>query len=110
MSITLSNEILPLDFDSLVYSSSTGQNVVLYPTDFHAENTSGKSRCTLSYGWSSMRYGEDQYTAGTTSYYGLSGSRFRIVNWETSKLKVYRDNKVIKEGKVNEQFSITAYP
>lgn len=110
VSITLSNEVINLDFDSLVYISSRGQNVLLYSTDFHAVNTSGKSLCTLCYGWSSIRYGQYQYTTESISYYGLAGSRFRDTNWENSKLKIYRDNQLIKEGKVKEQFSMTAYP
>lgn len=110
VSITLSDELIHLDFDSLVYISSTGQSALLYPTDFHTVSVNGKSFCTLSYGLSSMKYGQDQYTSGTTSYYGLTSSRFRIVNLETPKLKFYRNNQVIKEGKVNEQFSMTAYP
>jgi|GEM_PF-5352021 len=110
VSITLSNELIHLDFDSLVYISSQGQSTLLYSTDFHAVNTLGKSLCTLSYGWSSMRYGQYQYTSESISYYGLAGSRFRIINRETSKLKIYRNNKLIREGKVNEQFSMTAYP
>lgn len=108
--MNLSDELIHLDFDSLIYISSTGQSTLLYSNDFHAVNTGVKSFCTLSYGWSSMQYGQDQYISGTTSYYGLTVGRFRIVNLQTPKLKFYRNSKVIKEGKVNEQFSMTAYP
>nr|WP_294861808.1 hypothetical protein [uncultured Fluviicola sp.] len=108
--ITLFDKWIQLDFDSLIYVSSSGRNVLLYPTDFHAVNAAGKSSCSFAYGWSSMKYGYDQETPGSFSYYGLSSSRFRIVDGETPKLKVYQNNKLIKEGKVTEQFSMTAYP
>lgn len=109
ISITLSDEVTKLDFDSLLYISSSGQNVLLYSNDFHVANTSKKSVCTLKYGWSSIRYGNNEYP-GTWTYYGLPESRFRNGDQEKPKLVVYSNNRIIKEGKVAEQFTMTAYP
>ena len=109
VTISLSDKVLALDFDSLVYVSSSGDNVLLYATDFHTVNTPVKRICTLTYGWSSMRYGNNEYR-GTTSYYGLPESRFRFSGPQVPKLLVYSNTQVIKEGKVGEQFTMTAYP
>lgn len=109
ITITLSDKVTPLDFDSLVYISSGGDNVLLYANDFHAVNTPVKQTCVLTYGWSSMRYGNNEYQEKST-YYGLPESRFRFSGPQVPKLLVYSNKRVIKEGKVSEQFTMTAYP
>ncbi len=109
ITITLSGQLAQMNFDSLVYVSSNGQNVLLYSNDFQAINTLKKPICTLTYGWSSMRYITNEYPDRST-YYGLPESRFRNTNGELPELRVYRNNQVIKKGKVNEQFTMTAYP
>lgn len=109
VTITIPDELSRLDFDSLVYISSSGQQVSIYSTDFHSAKTPKKDFCTFVYGWSSKNYGYNEHLE-TTSYYGLPESRFRITVAAASKLQVYSDNRIIKEGKVAEQFTMTAYP
>ncbi|TSJ40130.1 hypothetical protein [Fluviicola chungangensis] len=109
VTITIPDELSRLDFDSLVYSSSLGQQVLIYSTDFHSANAPGKGFCTLVYGWSNTHYGYNELP-GTSSYYGLPESRFRMTAAGTSKLLVYSGSHLIKEGKVAEQFTMTAYP
>jgi len=55
ITITLSDQLAHADFDSLVYVSSNGQNVLLYSNDFHVAGATKKPVCTLTFGWSSMR-------------------------------------------------------
>lgn len=109
ISITLSDQLAHADFDSLVYVSSNGQNVLLYSNDFHAVNAVRKPICALTFGWSSTRYGTNEYP-DTSTHYGLPESRFRNTIGELPELRVYRNSQVIKKGKVSEQFTMTAYP
>lgn len=109
ITITLSGQLAQMDFDSLVYVSSNGQNILLYSNDFHAANTTTKPICSLTFGWSSARYITNEYPE-TSAYYGLPESRFRNIHGELHELRVYRNNQVIKKGKVSEQFTMTAYP
>lgn len=110
ISIVISSELIRSDYDSVVYISSNGQIALLYPNDFKSINGTQKNSCTLTYGWSSMRYGNDAYS-GTTSYYGLPVSRFRTGEMRAiPKLVFYFGKQMVKEGKVNEQFTMTAYP
>lgn len=109
ITITISDDLIRLDFDSLVYRSSSGQYTLLYQNDFHTVNTPERDFCTLTYGWSNTKYGYDNHPA-TVSYYGLPQSRFRNAGVEAPKLLIYRNNRLIREGKVDEQFTMTAYP
>lgn len=110
ISILISSELIRSDYDSVVYISSDGQITLLYPNDFKSIHAAPKNTCILTYGWSSMRYGNDSYP-GTFSYYGLPASRFRTGEIrETPKLVFYSGKQIVREGKVSEQFTMTAYP
>ncbi len=107
ITISLSGELVSSDFDSLIYVSSHGSKVILFPTDFHTKDNF-KNTCVVTYGWNTTNKRHDGIS-GLTEHYGIPENRFSIVQSQVACLLIYKHGKK-KEAFVTEDFTMTAFP